>query len=510
MAPSIISDEGPSEQALASKKEIVIPIVNGHSNDKDDPTATNGEEPAKPDETNGDASVESSPGEEPQDDTMKCEIKHLDRRYDEKEEQYYVERKNEVEKPQQKDWWRLFAFCLVRNYNVDGELAYTKLYINPQPIRQLLYDVIGNYPSDPIDVDDVQIEAPYHALFYFREKLEVEGTKRFQEDQDEESLSQLKLLLSWVDTHFESDTAAHKRCVNGDVKAIGYDYLWTLFPPGTIIYSELLDQHRAFRVTENWYDYGELAGLGLKVKFIDFDGERLGTRKMELFIPKYGGTQDLKELPTMPLDLLEDVETVREELSDRGRKFESYVGQHYVQYNGIALKKTQKGYARFNVNGRVMIDCKTYHRIEPNDSFHVRELSNDESAKRDRARKRALGNNEFVSEKVVHDRLSDEDALLCNATVRGYSFTAKKFLEFFADQLFPIEWNTHCFDDLVLDAETKKTVQALVSTHAEKRKAFDDIVKGKGQGLVCVLHGPPGVGKTLTAGMFHRQRFLAY
>lgn len=71
--------------------------------------------------------------------------------------------------------------------------------------------------------------------------------------------------------------------------------------------------------------------------------------------------------------------------------------------------------------------------------------------------------------------------------------------------LSEIEWNSRCFEDLVLDLTVKKTVQALVSTHAQKRKhdgdgyGFDDIVKGKGLRLVCVLHGPPGVGKTLTA-----------
>ncbi|KAK6066212.1 AAA family ATPase [Seiridium cupressi] len=501
MAPSIlVTGEGGGEPT-SSTKDVIIPIVNGHVNGKKESDTSNGEASVKTDDVKDEAGVkgkESSDGE-PQDDTMKCEIKHLDRRYDDKDEQYLEERKNDVEKPKQKDWWRLFAFCLVRHYDTENELSYTRLYVNPQPIRQLLYDVIGSYPSDPIDVDDVQIEAPYHALFYYREEIESQGVKRFEEDEDNESLSQLKLLLSWIATHFETDTAAYKRCVNGDVKAIGYDYLWTLFPPSTIIYSELLEQHRAFRVTESWYDYGELPGLGLKVKFVDFDGERLGNRKMELFIPKYGGTQELGELPTMPLHLLEDANAVREDLYERGRTFESYIGQHFVQYNGIALKKMQKGYARFNVTGRVMIDCKTYHRIEPNDSFHVKVLTNDESAKNDRARKRARGNTEFVSEEVVHDRLSDEDVLLCNATVRGYSFTAKKFLEFFADQLFPIEWNTRCFDDLVLDAGTKKTVQALVSTHSEKRETFDDIVKGKGQGLVCVLHGPPGVGKTLTA-----------
>lgn len=35
--------------------------------------------------------------------------------------------------------------------------------------------------------------------------------------------------------------------------------------------------------------------------------------------------------------------------------------------------------------------------------------------------------------------------------------------------------------------------------HSQARDKFDDIVEGKGQGLVCLLHGPPGVGKALTA-----------
>lgn len=503
MAPSRTSEESTSPVG-AGKNQVsrtTIPILNDkvESEANNQPPSENGAL-ANLEEAEAELDLKGSGDEEAQDDTMKCEIKHLDRRYDKKDEQYFVERKIDVEKPKQKDWWRLFAFCLVKHYDTDNELSYTRLYVNPQPLRQLLSDVIGNYPTDPIDVDDVQIDAPYHALFHYREKLEMEGTKRFEDEGDGESLAQLNLLLLWIDTHFESDSAAYKRCVNGEVKAIGYDYLWTLFPPGTVVYCELLDQHRAFRVTETWYDHGEIPGLGLKVKFIDFDGERIGMRKMELFIPKYGGVQDLGELPTMPLHLLDDADSVRKELAERGGKFEDFVGQHFVQYNGIALKKIQKGYARFSVTGRIMIDCKTFHRMEPNDSFNVKDLANDESAKRDRARRKAQGNTAFVTDKIVQDKLSEEDRLLCNATVRGYSFTIKKFLEFFADRVSPIEWNTRCFDDLVLDAGTKKTVQALVSTHAEKREAFDDIVKGKGQGLVCVLHGPPGVGKTLTAG----------
>ena len=53
----------------------------------------------------------------------------------------------------------------------------------------------------------------------------------------------------------------------------------------------------------------------------------------------------------------------------------------------------------------------------------------------------------------------------------------------------------------MLPSESKDLVRALVASHTarKERDDFDDIVKGKGKGLIFVLHGPPGVGKTLTA-----------
>ncbi|KAI1417817.1 P-loop containing nucleoside triphosphate hydrolase protein [Hypoxylon sp. FL1857] len=429
------------------------------------------------------------------DEIMKCEIKHLDLRWDDRDEQYFQERREEVKKPEQKDWWRLFAFCLVKVYYEDGEYDTARLYVNSQPLRQLLKDVIGDYPDDPINVDDVQIEAPYYSLFHYRDELETEGLVRFKEDQ--ESAEQLKLLTDWIKTHFENEIAAYDRCVSGGLRAIAYDHLWTLFPPKKVIHAKVLNQHRAFRIQSCWYDTGENPVLSIWANFVDFDGEKLGTRKVELFISKYSGTRQLKELSTMPLELLEDADEIRADLIERGRKFESYVGQHFEQYDGVALKKTDQGYAKVNVKGRIMIDCETYHRLEANDTFDV--VGFGATAKPSKTRRKTMNDVNFVPKNKTFDKLSDDDALITNATVRGYAFTIKQFLEFFVDKVAPIEWNTRCFDDLVLEEATKKTVQSVVSTHSSNREGFDDIVKGKGQGLVCVLHGPPGVGKTLTA-----------
>ncbi|KAI1460706.1 P-loop containing nucleoside triphosphate hydrolase protein [Annulohypoxylon moriforme] len=442
------------------------------------------------------------------DETMKCEVKHLDLRWDDRDEQYYKERKDEVKKPKQKDWWRLFAFCLVRVYYDDDELDTTRLYVNAEPLRRLLRDVVGDYPDDPVNVEDVQIESPFYSLFYYRAQLDEQGRARFKED--EESTAQLRLLMHWIRGHFDAEIASYDRCV-GELRAISYEHLWTLFPPGKIIHAKVLNQHRAFKVHSCWYETGgDTPILNIWADFVDFDGEKLGTRKAELFIAKYAGTRQLRELATMPLDLLEDGEEIRESLVKRGRKFEGFVGQHFKQYDGVALRKTEQGYARINVKGRVMIDCETYHRLEANDTFDVTEFGKkggggDRSAVSNGLRPPRGGRRKtvnavgFVAEKRAFEKLSDEDALVANATVRGYAFAVKQFLEFFVDKVASIEWNERCFDDLVLDQDTKKTVQAVVSTHSSSRDGFDDIVKGKGQGLVCVLHGPPGVGKTLTA-----------
>ena len=70
-------------------------------------------------------------------------------------------------------------------------------------------------------------------------------------------------------------------------------------------------------------------------------------------------------------------------------------------------------------------------------------------------------------------------------------------------------WNTSAYDRLVLPSKTKELVRALVTVRtsqcgvkqglglAGKR---EDIISGKGNGLIMLFHGGPGTGKTLTAG----------
>ncbi|KAI4209872.1 MAG: hypothetical protein LQ351_007226 [Letrouitia transgressa] len=66
-------------------------------------------------------------------------------------------------------------------------------------------------------------------------------------------------------------------------------------------------------------------------------------------------------------------------------------------------------------------------------------------------------------------------------------------------QLRPVTFRKNAWERLVLDEEYKDIVQAMVSSYVEKTANINDLIAGKGSGLVTLLHGPPGTGKTLTA-----------
>lgn len=66
------------------------------------------------------------------------------------------------------------------------------------------------------------------------------------------------------------------------------------------------------------------------------------------------------------------------------------------------------------------------------------------------------------------------------------------------NDIHPIKWNPMAFERLVLDDTRKQLIRALVDVHTSVKK-MDDIIAGKGNGLIVLLHGSPGTGKTLTA-----------
>lgn len=119
---------------------------------------------------------------------------------------------------------------------------------------------------------------------------------------------------------------------------------------------------------------------------------------------------------------------------------------------------------------------------------------------------------------LVPDQLTPDQKALLNPLLYGFSLGDKiwgtkltthcpslDFLTSFAgafavSRLEEVKWDENMVKSLVLGEERKDFIHALLRYHGQKGDAsFDDFVRDKGKGLVGLLAGPPGVGKTFTA-----------
>jgi hypothetical protein len=98
-------------------------------------------------------------------------------------------------------------------------------------------------------------------------------------------------------------------------------------------------------------------------------------------------------------------------------------------------------------------------------------------------------------------KLTDEDFLICTHKIPGFCFNTKRWCIFQVALINEIEFNSQAFQALLLPQHQKDMIHSLVRVHSSDGMGFDDLIKGKGKGMVFLLHGVPGVGKTLTAGL---------
>lgn len=88
--------------------------------------------------------------------------------------------------------------------------------------------------------------------------------------------------------------------------------------------------------------------------------------------------------------------------------------------------------------------------------------------------------------------------LFCWSALVGFSFTTKAWGHVLVEGLSQIDFFDPAFDRLVLSEERKQIISAVVRQSSIIPQK-EDLIRSKQGGLIFLLHGPPGVGKTLTA-----------
>ncbi|ORY67158.1 uncharacterized protein BCR38DRAFT_426224 [Pseudomassariella vexata] len=113
-----------------------------------------------------------------------------------------------------------------------------------------------------------------------------------------------------------------------------------------------------------------------------------------------------------------------------------------------------------------------------------------------------------ASTKELHI-ISERDILLLPRRMFGYVLRDRKFANLDISRISTeLPYHVNGFEDLKIKHSHKEMLKSLVATHFVKKDIErlpgmqlinQDIVHGKARGLVILLHGVPGVGKTATA-----------
>ncbi|KAL8692665.1 MAG: hypothetical protein Q9218_002365 [Villophora microphyllina] len=398
------------------------------------------------------------------------------------------------------------AFILRKNIerfssDNDGELE----IVSPD-LWNLLKKLLSRYPYHIFQGEPVPISSPYEAIIFNWNELEAAAKESVTDEKDIQARQDLKLLLDTLISgsgDAKLDKYFKVRKSYREQRSISFEALWTLFPPGELVYG------RPFQEQE------------------------------QVFVP-------VNSLPFYPFRYHQEHDHVKQRLIDRGDKYRKFCtakqGSRMFDYKGPVLVG-KKGFSRMtgendeddtvtassldhesdptaigkstNIDSRVMVDFESYYRYGPlvatvgsldliteSQECMCRECQN-VSAWHNVKRAR-------FDEDAHQEDWEEEQFMLCPPRVLGYIFSDKQWAQLQVTLLRDIpkhgvadSWNRVKLAD---GEETKQMILNLVEGHGTANSkdddsglVVDDIVAKKGKGLVILLYGPPGVGKTSTA-----------
>lgn len=286
------------------------------------------------------------------------------------------------------------------------------------------------------------------------------------------SSEKLNLLAQYLEKENESILAPIKTALAAG--KIAFDALWYHFSRGqrlvVVAETENKTMHEvAIDAAQTKYTNNGAVSFSVYGNVIESNGTQLYEKQCRFRIDAYNGMRDLTALPIRHVTA---DDTKR--LTERGRRFVAIVkGVSHMQYTGCMMEQVHNSSMLYAATGRVMVDTRQYMKYCANAAF----CHSPGSA--------AIP---FVKE---------NDLPRCVPTLGAWSLTLKRWGQVFIDNLSDVQYDSGAFDRVVLDDDHKSVIAAMVQNFDKIQ--FSDIVADKGKGIVFLLNGPPGVGKTVTA-----------
>ncbi|KAJ4259665.1 hypothetical protein NW762_007595 [Fusarium torreyae] len=293
--------------------------------------------------------------------------------------------------------------------------------------------------------------------------------------------------------------------------------------------------------------------------YLDHDGVGYSPVSEEFIIEHFEGEKDIRELDFFPLKYLKTAPNLLEEQRKIGSMFIERHDEWHLSYSGWTLLTNPTGLPlpetdQWNkplrsIDGEVIVSFAEAYNEEPdfrstfsnNESWNIPNTSitavtgSDILAVWSDSERSSIisGSHETV---VKHDNIRSlnfeeylkkdkyigphkdprvregDDLALLPRRLFVYSLKDSKFAPIDVRFLKSLSWGNDGFSQLQLHESHRQVVQSSVQTYLNRRpierqienREFgtlytQDFLKGKGRGLLIMLHGEPGTGKTATA-----------
>jgi hypothetical protein len=126
--------------------------------------------------------------------------------------------------------------------------------------------------------------------------------------------------------------------ITGKVK---FDNAWQIFAPGVLALTHFFGVETLCRICK--YEYkaparGEPLHLYVNIEYVDWNGQKCGYASTIKIISPFKGFKHVKDLPVYALSFNDDPDTKKQEILERGRRFEALRGYHHLTCKGNARK----------------------------------------------------------------------------------------------------------------------------------------------------------------------------
>ncbi|KAF3009698.1 hypothetical protein E8E13_008665 [Curvularia kusanoi] len=318
------------------------------------------------------------------------------------------------------------------------------------------------------------------------------------------------------------------------------------------------DRDRPPEPVEPWAGEGDNKPFKLWCVHIDSDGSSIGPVTTEIEIKSFEGEKSISRLPVQPIRLHkkqlsepttgvsdERIESpsIRQQLIERGKFFITMSGIEHAFYTGPTLGN------RDMVEGQVVIDNAFAFKLDesikaPELSLWAQDLGTSLTfdSPSSACKATCCANDTVMSDTLFDQRrnseylevafprqendvvslaalarpiavvkenhkdgeIKDPEYLIMSDRVYGFVLQTRKWAALDLRSIRQVEYGLDetktAFDNLVLPDGHRKVILSLVAQHfRDGNRGEVDIIRGKGKGLILLLHGAPGVGKTSTA-----------